>query len=219
MKVFVIAMPNEADAVIRHLADRREETLFGRPVVRGTLGGEATAVVICGVGKSNAAAGAQLAIGSLGATAVLNLGLCGGFDPAMKPGEVFGVDRAVQYDFDLAQLNGTSVGTLNEYKTPYVALATRGPFPLRTLATGDRFSDSENDDHLLVDVLHVALRDMEGAAIAHVCDRAGVPCHAWKAVTDVIGQGSMTGQYREYAALGLRNLAEAVPGLFASIQF
>ncbi|MCQ2389238.1 MAG: 5'-methylthioadenosine/S-adenosylhomocysteine nucleosidase [Kiritimatiellae bacterium] len=217
MKTFVIAMPNEAETVVRHLADRRAETLFGREVVRGTLGGEPTAVVTCGVGKANAAAGTQLAL-SLGADAVLNVGVAGGLDPRMAVGEIYGVDRAVQYDFDLSEINGTPKGTLNEYAEPHLRLATPPrPFPLRTLATGDRFTDAEDDFDLVIGRLQSALRDMEGAAIAHVCDRAGVPCHAWKALSDVRGGGSMTGQYRERAAFALERLAEAVPALFAAV--
>lgn len=37
---------------------------------------------------------------------------------------------------------------------------------------------------------------MEGAAIAHVCETAGVPCRALKCVTNVLGAGA-TGQFAE----------------------
>ena len=62
MKTFVIAMDCEAEAVTRHLAEPREETLYGRRVVRGTLNGEDTAVIVSGIGKGNAAAATQLAL-------------------------------------------------------------------------------------------------------------------------------------------------------------
>ena len=55
-KVFVIAMECEAEAVARNFPDAREEKLFGRKVIRGTLGGEPTAVIVSGIGKVNAAA-------------------------------------------------------------------------------------------------------------------------------------------------------------------
>ena len=56
MKVFVTAMDCEAETVVRNLADSREERLFGRKVVFGTIAGEETAVVVSGVGKASAAA-------------------------------------------------------------------------------------------------------------------------------------------------------------------
>ena len=61
-KVFVVAMDNEAAAVTAHFEGVSEETVFSRRVIRGTLDGEPTALVVAGIGKSNAAAAAQLAL-------------------------------------------------------------------------------------------------------------------------------------------------------------
>ena len=64
MKVFVTAMECEAEAVVRNLSGAVESSIFGRRVVRGTLGGADTAVVVAGVGKANAASGTQLPLHS-----------------------------------------------------------------------------------------------------------------------------------------------------------
>ena len=125
----------------------------------------------------------------------------------MKIGDLYEVDRAVQYDFDLAQLNGTAVGVLNERTSPYIPLQTTGRYPAKTLATGDHFNDNTADLPLLAS-LGAGLRDMEGAAVAHVCETAGVPCRALKCVTNVLGAGA-TGQYAENLARCLAVLAEA----------
>lgn len=194
MKAFVIAMDNEAACVLDNLTDSLESREYGRRVVSGKLNGERVLVVISGVGKSNAAAATQFAIQS-GADEILNLGVCGGFEPQMKIGDLYEVDRAVQYDFDLAQLNGTEIGVLNERTSPYIPMQTSGRYPAKTLATGDHFNDNTADLPLLAH-LGVGLRDMEGAAIAHVCETAGVPCRALKCVTNVLGSGA-TGQYAE----------------------
>lgn len=188
-RAFVIAMTNEAEAV--------------RPAV-----GPDDLFFVCGVGKVNAAAATQQAIDA-GATEIVNAGVCGGFDPQMKVGDVFEVSSAVEYDFDLAQLNGTRVGQLDEMDTPYLPLAVSGKSPTRVLATGDRFNDSDDDLSVLSD-LGCTLRDMEGAAIAHVCVKAGVTCRALKCVSDVKGRGSMTGQYCENLARCLECLRNAV---------
>ena len=86
-KVFVIAMKCEAETVVSNLADVRAETLFGREVFHGTLNGKKTAVVVAGIGKVNAAASTQLAISSLGAEVVLNIGVAGGLDPKFNVGD------------------------------------------------------------------------------------------------------------------------------------
>ena len=205
MRAFVIAMECEAEAV--------------RPWLKPD-----DRLTVCGIGKVNAAAATQKAICE-GATEIWNAGLCGGFGDDIEVGDVFGVEKAVEYDFDLAELNGTRIGQLNEYDTPYFAMSsvargngprssfsqsgqeTASPFsgaqetasllPHRILATGDRFNDSETDNALITKELGATLRDMEGAAIAHVCTQNGIPCYSIKCVSDVAGRGSMTGQYEE----------------------
>lgn len=206
MRAYVIAMDCEAACVRDRMADAFASREYGRTVVSGRLGGERVLLVVSGVGKSNAAAATQFAIQS-GADEIVNLGVCGGFEPQMKIGDLYEVDRAVQYDFDLAQLNGTAVGVLNERTSPYIPLQTTGRYPAKTLATGDHFNDNTADLPLLAS-LGAGLRDMEGAAVAHVCETAGVPCRALKCVTNVLGAGA-TGQYAENLARCLAILAEA----------
>lgn len=206
MRAYVIAMDCEAACVRDRMADAFASREYGRTVVSGRLGGERALLVVSGVGKSNAAAATQFAIQS-GADEIVNLGVCGGFEPQMKIGDLYEVDRAVQYDFDLAQLNGTAVGVLNERTSPYIPLQTTGRHPAKTLATGDHFNDNTADLPLLAS-LGAGLRDMEGAAVAHVCETAGVPCRALKCVTNVLGAGA-TGQYAENLARCLAILAEA----------
>ena len=176
MRAFIIAMPDEAEAV--------------RPALK-----EGDRLIVSGIGKVNAATATARALCG-GADEILNAGFCGGFDPAMKPGDCFEVERAVQYDFDLAELNHTDVGVLDERRDAYLPLAATGRFPARTLATGDRFSSSESDYALLAR-LGCTLRDMEGGAIAQVCEKAGVRCRSLKCVTNVAGSGAMVGQFND----------------------
>ena len=206
MKAFVIAMESEAACVLAHLTGSFESLEYGRKVVTGQLLDETVMVVVSGIGKSNAAAATQFTI-QAGADEILNVGVCGGFEPEMKIGDLYEVDRAVQYDFDLAQLNGTEIGVLNERTSPYIPMRTTGRYPAKTLATGDHFNDNTADLPLLKH-LGVGLRDMEGAAIAHVCETAGVPCRALKCVTNVLGSGA-TGQFAENLKRCLALLTDA----------
>ena len=191
MRVFVIAMECEAGCV----------RPFLRPEDR---------LIVCGIGKVNAAAAAQRAISEYGADLIINAGLAGGFGADMNPGEVYEISAAVEYDFDLAKLNGTAAGVLDEYDTPYLEVESTGAFPGAILATGDRFNDSEGDYALIRDELKATLRDMEGAAVAHVCRKNGVRCRMVKCVTNVAGKGSMTGQYENNRELALGRLAAAM---------
>ena len=218
MKVFVVAMKCEAEAVVRNLTGARTEMMFGREVVRGTLCGEETAVVVGGIGKSNAAASAQLALSSLDAGTLLNVGVAGGLDPQLRVGDILRVARTMQYDFDLSKINGTPVGTLDECRSPFYELSMGGDWPEATVATGDRFSDDVREAELLRTRFGANVCEMELGAIAHTAFRARVPLYSWKAISDVVGRGTQAEQYKVNLARCLDILAAAVPGFFASVQ-
>ena len=121
----------------------------------------------------------------------------------------------MQYDFDLAAINGTKIGTLNEYQDREIPLDLTGnALPEALLATGDRFNDSQVDYRFLVDDVKADLRDMEGAAIAHVAYRAGVKFRSIKSVSDVAGSGSTTDQYLANLKIALSSLSAAIPAFF-----
>ena len=189
-RAFVVAMECEAEAV--------------RPAL-----GPDDRLYVSGIGKVFAAAATQRAISEFGADEVVNCGLCGGFGDGMEVGDVYGVECAVEYDFDLSGINGTPAGVKDGATTPYVPVSSGGGFPLRRLATGDRFCDGDSDDALIAS-LGCTLRDMEGAAVAGVCAANGVRCVMFKCVSDVHGRGAMTRQYldnRERALECLRRAA------------
>ena len=217
MKVFVTAMDCEAETVVRNLSDVAEKRHFGRMVVYGTMRGEPTAVVVAGVGKVNAAAGTQLAIGNLGADAIINVGVAGGLDPNLLVGSVYRASRAVEYDFDLSKVNGTSVGTPNECDTPFFELAAAGDWPSAVVATGDRFTDDENDFEFLRSAFGASVRDMELGAIAHAAFHAAIPVFSFKSITNVVGNGAMTAQYRENLPRCLDVLAREIPAFFDAV--
>ncbi len=106
----------------------------------------------------------------------------------------------MQYDFDLTQLNGTKIGTLDECKENFLALDALSLYPLKKLATGDRFNDSAEDFKLLTE-LGADIRDMEGAAVAQVCMHAKVELRAYKVISDLAGSGSTTEQYMKNLAV------------------
>lgn len=215
IRAFVIAMLNEADAVRPYL--KPDDRLY-----------------VSGIGKVNAAAATQKAICE-GATEIWNFGFAGGFDPSMNVGDIVAISSAVEYDFDLAKLNNTRVGQLNERNSPYIPLSkieratlpptptppptppppstpNASPYPYAILASGDRFNDSD-DDLALLKELGATVRDMEGGAIAHVCEKEGVPCREVKCISDVHGRGAMTEQYLDNIPLCQQKLGEAVKEL------
>ena len=207
MKCFVIAMDKEAAPVIAAMKVESDSKKCGKRVICGGLFGEKVGVVVCGVGKVNAACGAQMAIDLLGADTVINLGVAGGLNGSVEIGKVYAVSAAVQYDFDLTQLNGTKIGTLDECKDNYLPLSLSDAYPPRKVGTGDRFNDDKADYELLTSYLGADIREMECAAIAQVCMHAEVPFFAFKAISDLAGKGSTTEQFLNNLDLCFKNIA------------
>lgn len=218
MTVFVIAMESEAQTVLDNMEITQTSVVYDKKVIKGTLCGAQTAVIICNVGKVNAAIGAQYAIDVLGADKIINLGVAGGLNSSMTVGGIYSISQAVQYDFDLVQLNGTQIGTLNEFEENFLPLNTIDLYPFKRLGTGDRFNDSIEDYKLLTEVLNADIRDMECGAIAQVCAHAGVEYYSVKAISDLAGSGSTTEQFLANLAQCNRNLTAEVNKIFTAVN-
>lgn len=217
MTVFVIAMEKEAKPLISAMQTERDVEFCGKRLLTGRLYGKRCGAVICGVGKVNAAIGAQIAIDELGADAIINLGVAGGLNRTVEVGKIYGISHAVQYDFDLTQLNGTAVGTLDECKDNYLPLSTPPVYPLKKIGTGDRFNDSPDDFRLLTKVLNADIRDMECGAIAQACMHAKVKCLAYKIISDLAGSGSTTEQYLCNLSLCFSTLEQQLENIISNI--
>lgn len=215
---FVIAMEKEAEPILRHTRIDRDYISCGRRVVSGELYGESVCIIVCGVGKVNAAAATQYALDTFGPRAIINIGVAGGLNGSVKIGGIYGISRAVQYDFDLTQLNGTDIGTLDEYTENYLTLTADGRYPQRKLATGDRFNDSAADYGLLTETLGADIRDMECGAIVQTCLHAGKKCLAYKIISDIAGSGSTTEQYLKNLSLCFKTLERELEKIINGVK-
>lgn len=214
----VIAMQSEADILLEQMKIERTLTVSGKPIHVGQAFGKPIAVCVCGVGKVNAALGAQLLISKFDVKKLVNFGVAGGLNFQTELCAVYQISHAVQFDFDLAELNGTKIGTLNEYEENYLALnLLSASFPTKKLGTADRFNDSEEDYRLLTKELEADIRDMEGGAIVQAAYAAQLPVFAFKAISDVAGSGSTTQQFLQNKAAALVNLKTVLPVLFEEL--
>lgn len=212
----VVALNDEAEALLSQMELENIVTIHGKPVYDGIAFGKHVQLVVCGVGKVNAALGTAIAL-SRGADVVFNFGVAGGLRDNTEISDVYLIEKAVQYDFDLTQLNGGEIGTLDEETENFLPLSCPNlDFPKRALGSGDRFNDSATDHGLLIR-LGADIRDMEGAAIAQVCKCAGIPCVSVKGISDVYGNGSTTQQFLKNKARALLNMkaymCEIIPAL------
>jgi adenosylhomocysteine nucleosidase len=214
----VIAMQSEADILLKEMKIQSSLTISGKQIHVGNAYGKQTVVCVCGVGKVNAALGAQLLISKYDVKSLLNFGVAGGLNEYTKLCEVYQIGAAVQFDFDLTQLNGTKIGTLDEYTENYLTLNVLPvPLQVKNLGTSDRFNDSPIDYQLLTQELNADIRDMEGAAIVQAAHAAQLPVYSVKAISDVAGSGSTTEQFLINKDKALKNLQALLPTIFETL--
>ena len=214
----VIAMQSEADILLEQMEIFRSLKVSGKTVYVGRAFGKDVALVVCGVGKVNAALGTQLLVSKFDAETLLNFGVAGGLNDSTKLCAVYAIEAATQFDFDLTQLNGTKMGTLDEYTENFLTLNdTNLPYEKKKLGTADRFNDSPADYALLTKELNADIRDMEGAAVVQAAYAAELPVYSFKAISDVAGSGSTTDQYLQNRATALENLKAALPVIFEAL--
>lgn len=214
----VIAMDSEAEALLSQMEIENLMTVHGKPVYSGRAFGKDVLLCVCGVGKVNAAVG-TCAVLEKGADVVLNFGVAGGLDSRTQLTEVYLIEKTVQYDFDITQLEGGEIGTLDGEAENFLPLYTPAAldYPRRALGTGDRFNDSPADHDLLIR-LGAHIRDMEGAAIAQVCKYAGVPLVSVKAISDIYGAGSTTQQFENNLARANLNLKAFMQEIVGALE-
>ena len=73
----VIAMQSEADILLDEMRISRSLSVSGKKIHVGTAYGKNIAVCVCGVGKVNAALGAQILVSKFDVKKLLNFGVAG----------------------------------------------------------------------------------------------------------------------------------------------
>lgn len=195
----ICAMQIEADGILALMQDKSCEKIAGMNFTKGTMHGNDVVVVVCGVGKVNAAMCALALIQAYSPDCVINSGVAGSVSPRLKIGDIVIAEKAVEHD-----MNGTALGdfqgeiTFPEGNVMYFecdkavgdalynacSFITDSNIERGTVASGDIFI-SERRQRLKIGERFSALAcEMEGAAIAHVCYRTKTPCGILRAISD-----------------------------------
>ena len=211
----IIALGNEAEYVIENMKVEDDYFLLGKRIFIGKFYDKDIVLCVSGVGKVNAGAAAMLLAEKFKVDKLINFGLAGGVSGSVNVADIYSVYRAVQYDFDLAAVNNTEIGVLNEFNDKYIELANDVDFGFKqaTLATADRFNDDIDDYCFITQNLSADLRDMEGGAIAQIAELANIPFYCIKTVSDVAGSNTAT-QYLDNAQSALDELCAEYEHIF-----
>ena len=211
--VFVIAMQNEAYAIISKMTNTNTKSIYNFQIISWELFSRVVEVIICWVWKVNASRATQYAIDVLWAKKIVNIWFAWWLNEFMDIWECYQIKAAVEYDFDLVELNNTDIWVLNEFSDKYLYTSTIQWFESKILWTWDRFNDSKTDYQLLTNEIHADMRDMEWAAIIHTAIHANVPVFMFKCVSDIAGKSSTIDQYLENVKLCSEKLSQVIQNI------
>ncbi|MBQ3596840.1 MAG: 5'-methylthioadenosine/S-adenosylhomocysteine nucleosidase [Clostridia bacterium] len=194
----IIALHSEAKHLIDKLQDVTQTKITNKPAFVGKLNGKKVVIVVCGIGKVSSAIATQKVIDTYSPQYIINVGSCGGTNNSVKVKEFYLIDKCIQFDFDVTEIDNVEIGYIQEYDMRYFPAYTnlKSSLQTATLATADRFSSKEQDI-LTVSNCECNVRDMEGGAIAQTCFSNNVPFICIKGISDVHGQGSNAQQFKQ----------------------
>jgi adenosylhomocysteine nucleosidase len=192
--LILTAMPSELSAVVTAMRDLTTERWGQIDVHAGSIGGSDVLALATGVGKVRASAGAQYAIDRFKPSLVLVLGSAGALDLKLTRGQVIVGGQIVEHDFDMTALaadpsNGRRAWATGTVLSEQVAAAVarvigRENVRIGTVLTGDQVvTDAELRDRLRHH-FGAACIEMEGAAVAAVCNQNEVPFVLVRVVSD-----------------------------------
>ena len=193
MKIgLLIAIERELKAFLESGAEILTEKVCGRTVYRTRMGEHEIFALCSGYGEIDAAAGTQLLIVKYGCERILNFGVTGALEPALKVEDLFVVRKVCHYDYDVSPIDPVKPHQYAEFPDEFIPLdgaliaqAKEIEPELReaAVASGDKFVESRAvKEELRAKGCQIC--DLEIAAIARICWMSGVPCLSIKCISD-----------------------------------
>ena len=188
------AMDVEVAAIRAAIDQPQVANVLGCEIVHGVLAGRPVLLAESGIGKVNAAL-TTAALAQAGASSVVFVGVAGGLAPGVNVGDAVVATSLVQHDVDMTAFGhapGTIIGVLAggvADKTLSDALATAAVALGETvhrgvIASGDQFIASAEESAAIAGQFGALAVEMEGAAVAQVCTRLGLPFAVLRWISD-----------------------------------
>ncbi|MBL0421380.1 5'-methylthioadenosine/adenosylhomocysteine nucleosidase [Ramlibacter sp. AW1] len=198
MIAIVSAMHEELSAVLALMPHEQREQVAGRDFWRGELHGHPVVAVLSGIGKVAAATTAAVLAQRYGVRQIVFTGVAGGLAPQVKRGDVVVARSFLQHDLDVSPLfpryevprYGKAEFATDAALSDRLAEAVWRALPGTALhqglvVSGDRFVDTAAEALELQQDLPDALAvEMEGAAMAQVCEDHGIGFAAVRTISD-----------------------------------
>lgn len=215
------AMAVEVDTLKGQMENLQVSQKAGMEFYEGVLNGLDVVVVVCGVGKVNAALCVQVLCDCFAVTHVINTGVAGSLSNELDIADLVISTDAMYHDFDCHPINDNyAVGQVpglpvlafpadkDLIRLAYQAAESVQPGHNRMgrVASGDQFICSADQKDYIIRHTGALCTEMEGAAISHAAWRNGIPFVVLRAISDK-ADASAEMDYPTFEAIAARQCA------------
>jgi adenosylhomocysteine nucleosidase len=195
----ICAMQIEADGIIALSQNISTTSIAEMNFTTGTLFDKDIVIVVCGVGKVNAAMCTFAMIEKFKPDVVINSGVAGAVSPLVTIGDLVVAEKSVEHDMNTTALgdkqgevsfpNGTVMYFECDKKVCDALYKSCCTIPdthceRGVVASGDIFVSDRNQRLKINERFNALACEMEGAAIGHVCYRCNIPYGIIRAISD-----------------------------------
>lgn len=225
------AMTIEVAKLKENMTDISVQNKAGMSFFDGKINGIPATIVMCGVGKVNAACCTQILIDLFNITHIINTGIAGSLDAKIDIGDIVIATDAIQHDMNVGyfgyapgyipgidnstfaadkELSSLAKKTCEEVNKDIKVFEGR-------VVSGDQFIADKKTKEYLVSTFHPSCTEMEGAAIAHVAYRNAVPFVIIRAISDKADDSASVDYpvFEKEAAMHSANLVLAMTKAFS----
>lgn len=197
----------------------------------GTLCGKDSVVVMCGIGKVNAALCTQILIDVFEVDYIINTGVAGSLRSEINIGDIVLSTDALEHDMDVSHL-GYAPGVIPDMAASVFVSDNR----LRELAkdccedvlsdlsvftgrilSGDQFISDKAKKDWLISSFGGSCTEMEGASIAHVAALNHIPFLIIRAISDK-ADDSASMDYQVFTAMAVRNSVKLLTAMLPKLS-
>lgn len=215
-------MEQEVELLRDALQNTKTETIANSEYTTGTYEGKDVVLLKSGIGKVNAAMSTTILLEKFNPKVVINTGSAGGFDAALKVGDIVISDEVRHHDVDVTAFGyeiGQMAGMPAAYKSDEnlmevakqaVKEVGEHNYSVGLICSGDVFmSNPERVEAVRKDFPTMKAVEMEAAAVAQVCHQFNTPFVVIRALSDIAGQESSM-SFDEFLPVAAKHSTEIV---------
>ena len=229
MKLGIIgAMDVEIQTLKETMENLTVSQKAGTEYYEGTLAGLPVVLVKCGIGKVNAAIGAQILCDCFGVTHLVNTGIAGSLCPEQDIGDMVVSSDVWHHDFDcvafgypMCKIPGMPQSFAADEAmigmAKQAAEETGSTVRIGRIASGDQFVADPQLKEQIISRTQALCTEMEGAAIAQTAYRNQIPFVILRCISDK-ADNSAEMDYPSFEAMAARRCADVTMKLAKQLQ-